>query len=141
MRPDTGYGPGNRGVLGRKRSPPTEKVAVFVSLVGTLPLRNFLKRIRHSRAVDGCFAGQQSCFRQVVIMLHLTEEKCRAAETDERICAIVGKRFARCHVIDWNLLRPPAIGCDERRRGGHTRKDPLEILGLEVRWACPKLLL
>ena len=74
-------------------------------------------------------------------MLHLTEEKCRAAETDERICAIVGKRFARCHVIDWNLLRPPAIGCDERRRDGHTRQDPLEILGLDVRRARPKLLL
>ena len=141
MRPDTSDGPRNSGVLGRKRSSPTEKIAVFVSLVGPLPLRNFLKRVRHRRAVDGGFTSQQSRFRQVVIVLHLTEEKCSAAQTDERISAVVGKRFARCYVIDWNLLRPPAIGCDESRRNRHTRQDPLEILGLEVRRACPKLLL
>src|ERR1700722_3416908 len=74
-------------------------------------------------------------------MLHLTKEKCRAAEPDERICAIVGKRFARRHVIDWNMLRPPGTGSNERRRDGHTRQDPLEILGLDVRRARPKLLL
>src|SRR5271154_3649256 len=74
-------------------------------------------------------------------MLHLTEEKCSAAQTDERVGGIVGKRLTRCHVIDWDLLRQPAIGCDERGRDGHARQNPLEILGLEVRWACPKLLL
>jgi hypothetical protein len=71
----------------------------------------------------------------------LTEEKCSAAQADERICTVVGKLLARFHVIDRNLLRPPAIGCDKSRRNGRTRQNPFEILGLKVQRARPKLLL
>src|ERR1700722_21032821 len=74
-------------------------------------------------------------------MRHLTKEKCGAAQANERICTVVGKLLARFHMIDWNLPRPPAIGCDESRRNGRTRQNPFEILGLKVQRASPKLLL
>jgi hypothetical protein len=44
-------------------------------------------------------------------------------------------------VTEWNLLRPPAIGCDKSCCHTGTRQNPLEIFGSEARGACPELLL
>ena len=66
-----------------KEVPPGEEVAVSISLVGPLSLRDFLECVRYSRGVDRGLASEQSRFREVIVMLDLAEKKRCAAEPNE----------------------------------------------------------